>query len=277
MNTTQTAKNLIQESLAELERAIAQGQSEALKTYLAFSARFHRYSLSNVLLIRSQCPEASHVAGFRAWKKMGRHVLKGQKGLKIVVPIPVRAKQPNEEDAVRFKIGHVFDISQTDGDPLPEPERYSGIPGPWLERLHEFARTSELRVTKVASLGGADGTSAGGAIQILDLLPPAQEFQVLTHEIAHELLHQVPGEERPSHAVRETEAEAVAYAVSRAVGLEGQLAASDYIQHHDGDVETLRTSLNRILRATNQILEGLEGTTSAPRDTLLRRSQAAQC
>lgn len=259
MNTTQAAKNLIQESLAKLERAIAQGQSEALETYLAFSARFHRYSLSNVLLIQNQYPEASRVAGFHAWKKMGRRVLKGQKGLKIVVPIPVRAKQPSEEDSIRFKIGHVFDISQTDGEPPPELERYSGEPGPWLGRLHQFARSSNIRVTKETSLGGAEGMSRGGAIQILDSLPPAQEFQVLTHEIAHELLHQTPEEERPSHTVRETEAEAVAYAVSRAIGLEGQLAASDYIQNHDGDVETLRTSLNRILRATNRILEGLEG------------------
>jgi hypothetical protein len=100
---------------------------------------------------------------------------------------------------------------------------------------------------------GADGVSRGGRISIRPGLAPAQEFSVIVHELAHELLHR--GEDRPqSKTVRETEAEAVAFVVCQAIGLETGTAASDYIQLYDGKTDTLAASLNRIQYIASEII-----------------------
>jgi Antirestriction protein len=103
-------------------------------------AKFHRYSFGNVVLILSQKPDATHVAGFTAWKKLGRFVRKGEKGIVVIAPITIKAKdelKPGEDEkpVLRFRGVHVFDISQTDGEPLPEPAQVSGDPREHLATL----------------------------------------------------------------------------------------------------------------------------------------------
>ena len=81
------AKALVQGALDTLCEALKAGKSDALKKYLRAMSRFHRYSLGNVLLIAKACPDASHVAGFQAWRKLGRWVRKGERGIAILAPI----------------------------------------------------------------------------------------------------------------------------------------------------------------------------------------------
>lgn len=122
------AKKIADQALQNLTDALKSGKSERLTQYLAMLAKFHRYSFGNVLLILSQKPDATHVAGFGTWKQMGRFVKKGEKGIVIIAPMSIRPKEqePANEPVkpsrpiLRFRGVYVFDVSQTDGQELPE-------------------------------------------------------------------------------------------------------------------------------------------------------------
>jgi N-terminal domain of anti-restriction factor ArdC len=125
MNSHEIAE-LTTKAIEELARALEAGHSEALTQYLAAISRFHKYSLHNVMLIVLQQPAATHVAGFHTWHKLGRHVRKGEKGITIFAPILRRekaAENASEESAEELVLGYrtcaVFDVSQTEGKPLP--------------------------------------------------------------------------------------------------------------------------------------------------------------
>ena len=134
-----------------------------------------------------------------------------------------------------------------------------GDPGPWLARLTEHVEGRGIELVKSPMPAGQFGVSKGGRIELAEGMSPAQEFSVLVHEIAHELLHHDPAGERPtSRTVRETEAEAVAFVVSSSAGLEVGSSSSDYIQLYSGDRATLRASLARIQRVSTEILAALE-------------------
>ena len=118
-------------------------------------------------------------------------------------------------------------------------------------------------IKRLADLGGAHGYSQPGRITILESLTPADTATVLVHELALELLHQ-RGNDRPaSKTVRETEAEAVAFIVSTAIGIRSSVDAIDYIQLHDGNADTLRQSLHRIQTTAETILSALPPETPA--------------
>ena len=107
-------KKLTDTALAELIQALEQGKSECLQTYLRTMARFHRYSWGNVLLIATQTPQATCVAGYQAWLKMNRHVKKGEKGIVIIAPMATRKRETefSEDDDTSlfgFRSAHVFD------------------------------------------------------------------------------------------------------------------------------------------------------------------------
>ena len=139
---SENIKKVTNQAIEQLITALNEGRSETLTQYLAAIGRFHRYSLRNVMLIASQKPTATHVAGFHAWHKLGRFVKKGEKGILILAPI-VRRKnesaEQNETDesstAVGFRAAYVFDISQTDGQELPEIGSVNGDPREYRERL----------------------------------------------------------------------------------------------------------------------------------------------
>ena len=99
--TTEQAKQLSEDALHRLMEALERGQSEALKAYLSVLSRFHKYSWGNCLLIYSQRPKATHVAGFHAWLKLRRFVRKGEKGIVILAPMIGKEKTDDEltEDA----------------------------------------------------------------------------------------------------------------------------------------------------------------------------------
>ena len=108
-------------------------------------------------------------------------------------------------------------------------------------------------------LGGADGVSKNGTIVLRQGLAPAAEFSVLVHELAHELLHQGDNRNGKTRTTRETEAEAVAFVVAQAIGLDAGTAAADYIQLYRGDKVLLNQSLEDIRKTSGQILSALLG------------------
>ncbi|HBE66687.1 MAG TPA: DUF1738 domain-containing protein [Planctomycetaceae bacterium] len=266
----------VDQALGDLEEALSHGHSEGLKSYLKFLSGFHSYSFRNMMLIFMQNPEASMVAGFQAWKKMGRHVRKGEKGLRILAPI-VRKRKADDSEAAKegkknrerdsdgqpkrvitgFRMASVFDVSQTEGDDLPEFGGYSGDPAENLDRLKQFVASKDIELLMENPGGGALGVSEDGRIKVSPDLSPADTFAVLAHEVGHELLHKGERRKDTTSSIRETEAEAVAYAVCAAVGLEDHSRASDYIQLHRGDTEKFQQSLEVIRQTASEILQGL--------------------
>jgi len=260
-----TAKKLVTEQLDTLSSALASGQSEQLKEYLGAMARFHRYSLSNVFLILLQRPEATHVAGYHTWRSTGRQVKEGEKGIAIIAPMSMKKEQDakpegaesGEDRAIRFRTAYVFDISQTEGEPLPSLGEAKGDPGSFADRLKNLVKQMSIELEFADELGGALGVSRGGRITIQNGLSPAQEFSVLVHELAHEILHHKGSEARPPKTVRETQAEAVAFIVAQGIGLDAGSSSADYIQLYQGDAKTLVASLEEIRQAATEILSAL--------------------
>lgn len=265
MNTEQ-AKQLIEAALNRLLAALEQGQSAALQQYLAVMSRFRRYSWSNVLLIYSQFPQATRVGGYHFWLKLGRHVRKGEKGIAILAPMVGRKRSSDDEELAEderarvygFKACHVWDISQTAGEPLAEFATVQGDPQNYLPRLIAFVANQNIALEYDSGIAPAHGLSLGGKITLLPDLSPAEHLATLAHECAHELLHRGERRKETTHTVRETEAEAVAFVVSSAVGLDVNTAFSDYVQLHGGDQSTLAESLAVIQQTAAAILQAIE-------------------
>ncbi len=255
-----------QAALDELAEALAQGKSEQLMVYLEFLSRFHQYSFNNCLLIVVQRPDATHVAGFQRWKSLGRHVKKGEKGILILAPIVRRRRAPDadvsldDETSARvcgFRAAYIFDVAQTEGDALPEFSHVSGDPGHRLKLLQAAVQRRGIELVYEASLGGADGRSEGGKIALRSGMVAAEEFAVMVHEFAHELLHRGERRKETTRQIRELEAEAVAFVVCRSVGLDAKERSNDYIQLYSGDKERLLASLDQIQRTAAEIIEAV--------------------
>ncbi len=275
-------RRLIERSVDDLGSQLAAGNSAQFVAFLRAMGRFHHYSFGNLLLILCQRPEATRVAGFHTWRTLGRTVMRGEKGIAIFAPMMLKPRGDTGDSSpetagddrerkprLRFRVVHVFDVAQTDGEPLPEPTRVGGDPGVFLVRLEQGVSSSGIVLETVPRelIGGAEGVSKGGAIALREGLSPAERFAVLAHEWAHEILHRVPAEERPDKVVRETEAEAVAFAVCQSIGLETGTAAADYIRLYRGNRETLAASLDRIQKAACIIIDAVLGETPQPRVT----------
>ena len=276
-------RKVAREALEKLICDVEAGISETLKQYLTAMDRFHRYSVGNAILIQLQKPDATHVAGFRAWQRLDRHVKKGEHGIAIIAPVVWRRKaRPDDSDKDKdedeilstFKTAYVFDISQTEGKPLPEFARAQGDPGAYLERLKRFVSDRGIKLERHESLRIAEGVSIGGTILLKACLAPAEEFSVLVHELAHETLHQDPSNRPKEKTIREAEAEAVAYVVCEGIGLDVNTASSDYIRLYDGDKKTLMASLERIQEAAAEILEAVTGDDGNAADKINSRRTA---
>jgi antirestriction protein ArdC len=256
-------KEITERATEQLVAALNAGHSEALTGYLRAIGRFHRYSLHNVLLIASQKPNASYVAGFRTWNQLGRFVKKGEKGILILAPI-VRRTVEKEEQAEEtstsiagFRAAYVFDVSQTDGKELPQIGNVHGDPQQHSGHLRSFAEARGIAVEYSEHIAPARGISCGGKITLLPGQSPAEEFSTLAHEIAHELLHRGDRRNATSRRIRETEAEATAFVVCHGIGLETGSAACDYIHLWNGDAQFLTESLAYIRQAASQMLAAL--------------------
>jgi hypothetical protein len=258
-------KKLTTDALDRLATLVDERHSDQFAAFLKAMARFRRYSFHNVCLIASQRPTATRVAGFNAWCSLNRFVRKGEKGIVILAPIVLRRSGDDADDDAKhvsgFRAAYVFDVDQTDGEPLPTPGEASGDPGIKTTLLKNMILRQGITVESVDDLGGALGTSSGGRIQLLNGLSPATEFTTLVHEFAHELLHRAS--DRPtSRDTRELEAEAVAFVVSYAIGLDVADASRDYLHLYRGDRAALAQSLTRVQQTAATILQAIDGDAS---------------
>lgn len=279
-----SAKELIAANVQNLMKQLEQGHSEAFTAYLAAMSRFHRYSFGNILEIARQRPDATRVAGIRTWNEFGRRVNKGEKGIRIFAPM-VRAKKESEERAepapdgkrihivTGFRAVYVFDVSQTSGDDLPEPAKATGEVGECRELLFSFLGQLGIEIEYNEAIAPAQGVSYGGRIALLPGQSPAEELTTLIHETGHELLHRGDRRAATTKTVRELEAEAVAFVVGQAVGLQMGTASADYITLYNGNAEMLTESLEAIQHASATILAAILPAT----DREERQTLAAAC
>jgi len=264
-----TKQEVIATNIKLLIEQLEAGHSEALTSYLTAMSRFHNYSFGNVLEIARQMPSATRVAGFWTWKNLGRSVKAGQKGIRILAPIVgVRRKKDadasqditkqNERVLLGFRNAYVFDVSQTDGVDLPALHEVTGDPGENIDRLAAFVKSKGIQLVYNAKIAPALGMSYGGRIAILPGQSKAETFATLVHETAHELLHRSDRRTATTKTVRETEAEAVAFVVGKAVGLVNEEASASYIQLYKGNASLLAESLEVIQQTASVILAALE-------------------
>ena len=262
-------QQLIKQNVDFLIQQLEAGQSDALTAYLTAMSRFHNYSFGNILEIARQKPDATHVAGLYAWNQFGRRVKKGEKGIRILAPIIGVKRKPQEEAEkdltkqnvavlVGFRAAYVFDVSQTDGAELPEHASVTGDVGENRDRLIDFIDAQNIELEFNERIAPAMGVSYGGKIVLLPGQSKAEEFSTLVHELAHEMLHKADRRTTTTKVVRETEAEAIAFVVGKAVGLQTGTASADYIQLYHGNASLLAESLEVIQKASAVILAALE-------------------
>lgn len=186
-----------QDARERLEQAVETlAGSEGWRAWVRTRAAFRRYSFHNTLLIAMQRPDATHVAGYRTWQRLGRQVRRGEKGIAIFAPMTYKPKDSDgqETEAARtfFRVVHVFDVSQTFGDPLPEPPR-EPISGEshaeLLPRLERHASGIGYEVsyepTGSTALGYCDELAR--RIVVAPDQPANARVRTLVHELAHAL------------------------------------------------------------------------------------------
>lgn len=297
----QSNKERIKEITAGIEKGIQElFESDRYRKYLTTMSRFHRYSLNNIMLIHAQRPDATLVAGFNKWKNsFGRHVKKGEKGIQILAPTPYKIKQEEqkldpdtklplldengepvtEEKEITipmFKVVSVFDVSQTDGKPLPQIS--STLPGDVAEyevSLEALRRTAPVPISFQTMEPGMDGYFAPKkqAIFLREGMSQVQTICAAVHEIAHSKLHDyehmteladdgetilVPGEK--SRNTEEVEAESISYAVCQYFGIETAENSFGYIAtwSQGKELKELRASLETINKTSSELITGIE-------------------
>jgi len=273
----QTAKEMIAANVQSLIEQLEAGHSDALTAYLNAMSRFHSYSFGNVLEIARQRPTATRVAGMYAWNQLGRRVKKGEKGIRILAPIIGIKRKPDAEAEkditkqntrvlVGFRNAYVFDVEQTEGVELPAMREVYGDVGENHDRLVSFIERQGIELVYTEKIAPALGMSYGGRIAILPGQSEAEIFATLLHELAHEMLHKAERRTTTTKVVRETEAEAIAFVIGKAVGLEVGTASADYIALYHGNASLLIESLEVIQQTSAVILAALES--SAAEETM---------
>jgi hypothetical protein len=268
--------------------------SEHFQQWLDVQSRFHDYSLNNTLLIYAQMPEATRVAGYNTWREeFDRHVQEGEQAIWIWAPItaakcPDCGNSPSYHDSidceyddtapeewttgvVAFKPVPVFDVSQTDGEPLAELDTTThGDPGDLLERVRAVALDRGLSFEIVPSGEWTHGDAAGvyqhdeEAIEVEAQSNDADEARVAVHELAHAILHE-PSLDETERPRRELEAEATAYVVARHFGLDAENSRFYLAAWADQDNEDVREHLDRIQSTTASLIEYLDDTPESHR------------
>ena len=287
--TTQDRQEVLKALTEQLEKSIQNFmESEKYKAFLSSMAKFHNYSLNNQILIAVQKPDSTLCAGYTTWQKQNRYVKKGEKGIQIICPVPYKkeylkdvidkttgkpellpdgkAKQEIVQKVIPFfRVGYVYDISQTDGQPLPEvTHRLKGDLDSDLKRLKEsLLEVSPVPVTFQPIEGSANGFYSPAAEEIVvdSTLSEKQSLKTLIHETAHALLHNP--EASSSQSTRETkevEAESVAYVVCQYFGLDTSDYSFGYIAGWSSGKGTpeLKASLENIRNTSNEIISNVE-------------------
>jgi hypothetical protein len=259
-------KKLIKEIEASLKELALETdnvkKSDFFRQYLDTMSKFWQYSCHNQLLIYFQLPEATKVAGFVTWKQLGRYVKSGSKSIKILAPYVKKIKeldevslQESEKQITSFFPVNVFDVSQTEGNDLPEID--ITVKGddykPLLDKLVSFCDKNKIQVDfKNLGINGLYGYSAGGQIAVSNTESINMQVNTIIHEIAHELLHK--GSEL-SKQQKEIQAEATAYVVTRHFGIENK--SFNYLALYDADYRKIMDNLKSVAEASRKIIEGV--------------------
>lgn len=262
----------LQASIVEQVEQLRDGEQWA--RFLTFAQAFHAYSINNLLLILSQNPYASRVAGFRKWQQLGRQVRKGERGIKIFgyaqKKITAEDGEGDEEERTitYFPILTVFDIAQTDPiDPTaPDPSTVaqklqgddpSGIYAATAHYLNTIGWTVEREQLTRAN-GYTDPASR--RVVIGADLSPAQAAKTALHEAAHALLHAdlEPAAYLEHRGIAETEAESVAYVAAGVLGLDTSAYSIGYVAGWShGDADTIKATAANVLKTAHQLVDNL--------------------
>jgi antirestriction protein ArdC len=241
--------------------------SDEWQRYLDCQSRFYHYSSNNVMLILTQRHEATQIAGFNAWKRLGRFVQKGEKAIWIIAPMRYKVADDEKNDekhqVIRgFKWVPVFDISSTDGEELPTVcNKLAGDdPDGLFDRLTAVADSIGFHVENVELDGHVNGdcTYSEKRIRVEVTNAPAQRIKTLAHELAHALLH----ENFKDRALAELEAESTAFVVLKALGIDSSDYSFGYVANWAGGGEQaiagITASCQNIQKAAVTILGHFE-------------------
>ncbi|WP_190824778.1 ArdC-like ssDNA-binding domain-containing protein [Saccharopolyspora pogona] len=303
-----------EERLAETHQLITDyvesiSSGEDWKRWLDVAARFHTYSPNNQLLIALQKPDATQIAGYNAWQDLGRQVRKGEKGITILAPVtaivgwrlksgevvesekPVRKTDvPPGAVPVRKMVGaksvKVFDVAQTDGEPLPQrpiPDPVS-LDGPAPEGMREglaaIVAEHGFTLTSQPSRLGEDGYTdfASRNINITPGQSDAQAALTLAHEVGHMLMHDPttrdPDEPGHHRGIGEVEAESVAYLIAGHFGYDTRDNSFPYVAGWAGQrnpTEVVRSTAEKVVRTAGDIIERIQPTADGQVDEQLHQ------
>ena len=240
--------------------------------YLEAMSRFHQYSFYNSMLIFSQRPDASLVAGFRTWQKQKRYVNKGEKAIWILAPVPkkytkvvINDNGEEEEQEITwtgFKAVPVFDIAQTSGEDLPTADdickTLDGSVAEYEKLRDKLVSIAPVPVTYEDFEDTANGYFDGRKIVVKNGMSEAQTIKTTIHEIAHSMLHGRGAEGMlDTREEKEVEAESVAYIVSKALGIDTEDYSFGYIAGWSTgkELKELNKSMEDIRKTANEILE----------------------
>ncbi len=266
----------MKKALEKLEKGVEEVfRSETFRNWLDVQTRFHAYSYSNTIMILMQRPRATQVAGFRTWKKMGRHVKKGEKGIMIFAPNQQKLEVKTDDGEIEefytlrgFRPVYVFDIEQTDGKELPKlVENLQGNSevAEWLmDRLHGLAEAEGLSVGSCAGRANGSYNPVDKKIAIKEGARD-QMAKTFIHEMAHHYSH----EPEMDRAQSEVIAEGSAYIVSSHFGLDTGEYSFGYVAGWavQYDLHALKQTARLIQQTANKIIKGLEA-----EQKLLRRA-----
>ena len=287
-------KKLTDQIEAGIKALFQSGDLEKYQAYLRTMSHFHHYSINNQMLIFSQCPHATLVAGYQKWQnQFSRHVLRGEKGISILAPTPYKIKvekekldpdtklplldadgntitEEKEVQIPMFRPVKVFDVSQTDGKPLPERvkppiaeltgnvEHYEAF----MEALH---RVSPVPIEIKPLSSDLDGffSTAKQSIALRAGMSEVQTVCAAVHEIAHSKLHDYakqPGSQPKDSSTEEIEAESIAYTVCAYFGIETSANSFGYVAtwSKDKDLKAFKDSLDTIRKTSSDLISGVE-------------------
>ena len=293
MAENNTEKQRVQELTDKLEQGLQDlFNSDSYCNYLRTMSKFHNYSFNNTLLIAMQKPDATLVAGYKAWQKnFERHVNKGEKAIRILAPAPYKIKEerdkidpvtqellldkdgnPQKEEVEitipAFRAVSVFDLSQTDGKPIPEltaKELLSDVEG-YQDMIRAVEAISPVPIELEEIAGDSKGYYDREAkrIAVQENMSESQTLKTMIHEVAHSKLHSKEVEQdeqmRKDRNTKEVEAESIAYTVCQHFGVDTSDYSFGYIAGWSSgrDTKELRASMDTIRRTASELITGIE-------------------
>lgn len=293
MAENNTEKQRVQELTDKLEQGLQDlFNSDSYCNYLRTMSKFHNYSFNNTLLIAMQKPDATLVAGYKAWQKnFERHVNKGEKAIRILAPAPYKIKEerdkidpvtqellldkdgnPQKEEVEitipAFRAVSVFDVAQTDGKPIPElaaKELLSDVEG-YQDMIRAVEAISPVPIELEEIAGDSKGYYDREAkrIAVQENMSESQTLKTMIHEVAHSKLHSKEVEQdeqmRKDRNTKEVEAESIAYTVCQHFGVDTSDYSFGYIAGWSSgrDTKELRASMDTIRRTASELITGIE-------------------